>query len=194
LVRKAFTMIELIFAIVVISIVVLAIPTLIQVSSKNVENSLVQEAIFAASAELMGASSVYWDENSMHDENVSILSRVIDVDGDCDSITRLRPGHINQPFHRRCLDDNSIGVSSGVHTYDLDSLVHSSQSIFLGYVADASGYKKNYNNDLNITMADNNIKIVTVTITNPDDGSIVTKLKMQATNIGEAQPYKKMMF
>ena len=199
MVRKAFTMIELIFAIVVISIVVLAIPTLIQVSSKNVENSLAQEAIFTASAELMGASSVYWDENSLYDENVSILSRVIDIDNDCNSITHLRPGHINQPFHRRCLDENSsiVGAanSSGGTIYDLDDLAHGSQSIFTSG-ADASGYKKDYNSTLDVAVSasDSNVKIATVTIIDRDDGSIVTKLKMQVANIGEVEPYKKRMF
>ena len=189
-------MIELVFAIVVISIVVLAIPTLMQVSSKNVEGSLAQEAIFAASAELMGASSVYWDENSMHDANKSILSRVIDIDGDCNTTTRLRPGHINQPFHRRCLDDNTIVAqnNSGGTTYDLNDLAHASQNIFTSE-ADASGYKKDYNSTLDVAVSasDSNVKIATVTITNRDDDSIVTKLKMQVANIGEFEPYKKRL-
>jgi len=200
LVKKAFTIIELIFASVVISIVVLAIPTLIQVSSKNVENNLAQEAIFAASAELMGASSAYWDENSTHDANESTLSRVIDIDNDCNATTHLRPGHINQPFHRRCLDDNAIGAqnSSGGVTYDLNDLAHGSQTVFTG-AADASGYKKDYNSALDVNVStinpnDHNVKIITVTITDPDDSSTITKLKLQAANIGEVEPYKKRMF
>ena len=198
MVRQAFTMLELIFAIVVIGIVVLAIPTLIQVSSKGAENNLAQEAVFAASAELMGASSAYWDENSMYDANKSILSRVIDIDNDCNATTNLRPGHINQPFHRRCLDEKTIGAqnSSGGTTYDLNDLAHGSQSIITGGTTDASGYKKDYNSTLSVNLSptDSNVKIVTVNVFDPDNGSLVTKLKLQAANIGEAEPYKKRMF
>lgn len=202
MVKKAFTMIELIFAIVVISIVVLAIPTLINVSSKNEDNSMAQEAIFAASAELMGASNVYWDENSTYDQNKSSLSRVISIKddhgyGECNTITHLRLGHINQPFHRRCLDDNNIGARNtpGGDVYDLNDIAHGSQELFTDS-ADASGYKKKYNSILGVTLLsdDDNVKVVTETILNPDDGSVITKLKLQAANIGEVEPYKKRIF
>lgn len=189
-------MIELIFAIVVISIVVLSVPTLMQVSEKNIENNLAQEAIFAASAELMGATSVYWDENSMQDSSVSALSRVIDIDNDCNTTTKLRPGHINQPFHRRCLDDLDAPVlnSSGGSAYNLNDLVHPAQTAFT-QASDQSGYKTNYNSTLGVTQksTDNNVKIVTITITDPN-GNTVTRLKSQIANIGEVEPYKKRMF
>jgi len=74
--RFAFTMIELIFAIVIIAISVMSLPMMAVVTQRGMENNIVQEAIFAASAELMGATSGYWDENSMQDINVSHLSRV----------------------------------------------------------------------------------------------------------------------
>ena len=75
--RSAFTMIELIFAIVIIAISVLSLPMMNQVISKNIEGSIVQEAIFAASAELNQVVSYYWDENSM--EGTATLSRVVHV-------------------------------------------------------------------------------------------------------------------
>ncbi|WP_226962204.1 type II secretion system protein [Sulfurimonas marina] len=191
--RSAFTMIELIFAIVIISIVVLSLPTFMQVSEKNVENNLAQEAIFAASAELMGSTSVYWDENSMQDSNFSALSRVIDIGDDCNTTTKLRPGHINQPFHRRCLDDltTTAANTSGGDAYNLNDLVHTPHTAFT-QTSDASGYKTNYNSALSVTQ-NNDIKTVTVTITDPD-GNVVTRLKSQIANIGEVEPYKKRMF
>ncbi len=194
--RTAFTMIELIFAIVVISIVVLSVPTFMQVSEQNVENNLAQEAIFAASAELMGATSVYWDENSMQDSNFSALSRVIDISNDCNSTTNLRPGHINQPFHRRCLDNltTSPANSNGGSVYDLNDLTLTPHTAFTD-TKGPSGYKTDYLSTLSVTQksTDNNVKIVTVTITDPDNNPI-TKLKAEVANIGEVEPYKKRMF
>ena len=189
-------MIELIFAIVVISFVVLAVPTLMQTSSKNVENALAQEAIFIASAELIGASSAYWDENSMNDANQSSLSRIIDVDNDCDSTTHLRPGNIHQPFHRRCLDDNSIDPknAAGGDDYDLDDMEHDSQAITTA-LSNSSGYKKDYNSTLDVTPSttNSNIKILTETILDAQSGTTLTTLKLEVFNLGEAKPYKKRM-
>jgi len=100
-------MIELIFAIVIIAITVLSLPMMTQINQRGVESNIVQEAIFAASTELMGATAGYWDENSLQDINMSHLERVINISGDCNTSTQLRPGHINQMYHRRCLDSNS---------------------------------------------------------------------------------------
>jgi prepilin-type N-terminal cleavage/methylation domain-containing protein len=50
--RLAFTMIELIFAIVIIAISVMSLPMMTQVTSAGIERNLVQEAIFASVAEI----------------------------------------------------------------------------------------------------------------------------------------------
>ena len=49
-VRHAFTMIELIFAIVVIGVTLLTIPLMIETNNTAMERNLAQEAIFLASA------------------------------------------------------------------------------------------------------------------------------------------------
>ncbi|WP_366755894.1 type II secretion system protein [Sulfurimonas sp.] len=50
--KYAFTLIELIFAIVIIGISVMSLPMLTQVTSSAIEKNLVQEAIFASVAEI----------------------------------------------------------------------------------------------------------------------------------------------
>lgn len=196
-------MIELIFAIVVISIAVITLPMMAQITSKGIEDSIVQEAIFAASAELMGATSYYWDLNSMYDNNLSRLERVIDIGGTCENNSsdpnyRLRPGHVNQPYHRRCLDSSAIGLennSSGAFP-NLDNAEHTSELIFTDATKDAAGYKNNYYSTVAVGnfnetgAADNNVKRITVTIA--DSGSnTITLLSTYSANIGEIDFYKR---
>jgi len=64
-VKRAFTLIELIFAIVIIAITVVSLPMMTQVISKGIEKNLLQEAIFAGAAVLNESVSAKWDENSV---------------------------------------------------------------------------------------------------------------------------------
>lgn len=191
--RFAFTLIELIFAIVIIGITVISLPTMTQVSSKNIENSLVQEAIFAASAELSQALSFYWDENSIETSNT--LARVINLNFDnCDPITKLRPGHINQAKHRRCLDDNtttSFNAAGGVIT-DLNDAEHTETSIYSAFTSDADGYKQDYNSSLSLTtpyLGSTEVKQVTVTITS--NSKTITSISAFSCNLGEIDYYSR---
>lgn len=196
--RHAFTLIELIFAIIVMSIVVMSLPIMMQTTSKAIEDNIVQEAIFAASAELMGATTFYWDLNSTTDFNLSNLSRVIDINGDCENNNsstrhRLRPGHIDQPFHRRCLDstDNTRADANSTLFPNLDNAVHVNQVIFTDNTTEAAGYKESYRSTMGIDYLNNgNVKQLTSTITDTD-GNTLTVLRTFCANIGEVEYYKR---
>lgn len=197
--RFAFTMVELIFAIVIISIAVMSIPVMTQITSKGIESNILQEAIFAGSAELMGATSYYWDLNSMYDSNLSHLEKVIDIGGTCENNAsniaryRLRPGHVNQPFHRRCLESNAIAAADTadlVFFPNLNNAVHASQVVFTDNTADSAGYKDSYNSAVGIDYLNNNVKRVTVTITN-SSADPITVLRTYSANIGEIDYYKR---
>lgn len=199
--RFAFTMIELIFAIIVISIAVITLPMMAQITSKGIEDSIVQEAIFAASAELMGATSYYWDRDSMQDSNVSRLERVIDVGGTCENNSsdpnyRLRPGHVNQPYHRRCLDNSATLVANTTDSTfpNLNNAVNAAiVDLFdIGAAAEASGYKQVYKSQVSIAAgANNNIKVLTASIYKNDGITLLTSLKIYSANIGEIDFYKR---
>ena len=193
--RSGFTMIELIFAIVIIAISVMSLPMMTQVTSKGIENSLTQEAIFASAAELMGVTAGYWDGNSMDDSALSSLSRVIDIENMCDATTRLKPGHINQPFHRRCLDNNGtiIGAADNNPVAGVNALIEqASHDIFLNLAnTQAAGYKKKYTSTIDVNRTAANIKIITSTIRDKDSGDLITILKTQSANIGEIDYFKK---
>jgi type II secretory pathway pseudopilin PulG len=206
--RFAFSMIELIFAIVIIGISVASLPIMTNAIGKGVENNLVQEAIFAAATQINQVLSYRWDENSVDesiDANATGLAKVIDTQGDCvnDSSNprfRLRPGHIAQPFHRRCLDSNSTTVSTtfgkevtGETNDDIDDNIVTNQDLFIN-TASADAYKNSYTYDISIipsSINGNYAKKVEVAIQN-SDGENITNLTSYTFNIGEIDYYKRV--
>lgn len=187
-------MIELIFAIVIISFVVVTLPRMTQVTSQGIDNNLVQEAIFAASAELNQAVSYKWDENSTEKDGSSSFSKVINT-GDCNPITKQRPGHVN----RMCLNglNTKATNTADANIDDLNDASHSPQNIFIG-VMSKDGYKQNYKSEVMVDYASfgdtnassKNIKEINVTITD-SDGDTTTSLRTYSANIGEVDYYKR---
>lgn len=201
--RSGFTFIELIFAIVIIAITVLTLPVMSRITSKGIENSIVQEAIFAAATELNEATTMHWDANSIEPTQLNSFAKVIDMGG-CDNNTsspryRLLPGHIEQPLHRRCLDSNTTtpAYASSANIEAVENKKHGYRLIFLHASPDKEGYKDKYKSKITIQKKakfggskDKNIKRIKVTITN-SDGHVITSLKTYVTNIGETDYYKK---
>jgi len=193
MVRVAFTLIELIFAIVIIGISVISLPLLNNTIDRTMEANLVQEAIFSASTELMGVTAGYWDENSMQDINKSSFSRVIDIAKDCNETTKLRFGHIAQPYHRRCLDNlatQPFNQKGGV-VFDINDATHDWDDIFVNDTTDASGYKQTYQSKVTSDL-DGNVKKITITVRD-EKGDIITVLHSQSANIGEIDYYKRTL-
>lgn len=196
--RSAFTLIELVFAIVVISIAVMSLPVMVRITSDQMESNIVQEAVFAASAELTGALAYYWDRRSMedmYDNNLTYTERVIDINGTCNS-DRLRIGHISQPYHRRCLESSNSSVNYDLEDNgsiaNLNGTIHSSRLIFTDGTKDQSGYKNNYYSTLSVSKGLNDDDIKKITITASDsDGKVLTELKAYSANIGEVEFYKR---
>jgi hypothetical protein len=193
-------MIELIFAIIIISIAVVSLPVMTKITEKGIEEGILQEAIFAGASTLMLVSSAYWDERSMEDVNVSYISRVVDVDGDCNATTRLRPGHVAQPLHRRCLYSNSSLHLEDTVDPDIFALedaaveINNDDNIFKNPGGEAQGYKDAYT----VTMVtglhtDKNIKDINVTVYHVVDTvkTPITKLSMQSANVGEIDYFKR---
>jgi prepilin-type N-terminal cleavage/methylation domain-containing protein len=196
--RSAFTLIELIFAIVVISITVVSLPMMNQVINKGTEANLVQEAIFAASTELTEAVAANWDANST-ESGTSFYTRVIDINGNCDVTSRLMPGHIDQLLHRRCLDSTTTQATdtTTVAGNTLNDMAHSSQNIFVDNSTNQAGYKKNYSSTLVVSRPaffnganNSNIKKLVITIQDDNNDTIVL-LNTYSANIGEVDYYKR---
>lgn len=195
--RGAFTMIELIFAIIIISIVVISLPVMTRITSAGVEQNLLQEAIFAASAEITGAMAYDWDENSAQDINLSSASRVVDISGNCENNAssdrfRFKPGHIVEFGHRRCLESNATAAAD-VNTTGtaMEAAAHGNAVVFDAGAKNATSYKQNYQSNLSVTRAANsNMKDINVTIME-ENTSVVVRLNIKSYNIGEIDFFKR---
>lgn len=211
--RFAFTMIELIFAIVIIAISVMSLPMITQATSNSIDKNLVQEAMFAAVAEINIATAYTWDENSSADNASDELTRVINnSSNECkdtgivelgDTIKR-RDGHMK----RRCLNDLNISFSTMLPANceeSVDSNEHNWVVNVEGSVANASatGYKREYASKLDVERCDSgncidfgdvnstNIKEITVTVRTTDNNETVTILRTYTANIGEVAYVKR---
>lgn len=203
MVRTAFTLIELIFAIVIIAISVVSLPMMNQVVSSGVDSSLKQEAIFAAATELNEVVAAHWDQNSLETTMLDSYAKVIET-GDCinnvnSSRYRLRPGHINQPLHRRCLDSTVLGAAdsnASIAVVDLDDMAHSNSPIVIGTTSEA-GYKDIYTSTITVSRpanfagVNNNIKMITSQISDSDGA--LSLLRTYSANIGEVDYYKRRL-
>ena len=207
--RSAFSLIELIFAMVVMGITVVSLPVVMNSNDQGISATVTQEAIFGASTELNMLLSYRWDENSLDEVNYpNGLAKVIET-GDCDNNVssttyRLRPGHIYQPLHRMCLQSNAtlvtaqsaFGAEAGDFD-DIDDVNVSAKSMFINDATTTSGYKTDYTSEVSITYADigtiadtdQDAKLVEVTV--KDGTTVITKLSSYTLNIGEVDMYKK---
>jgi len=191
--KPAFTMIELIFAIMVIAIAVMSLPRMIHTVSRGMEGNLVQEAIFAGSAQLNEATTFTWDERSTDDMNLSELARIVNTDTDgCP-----RAGIIN----RKCLTNLTTRPSDHKEPNgnSIDSITYTNQPMFLGTTS-ATAYKTDYNATLSVMRCNTgncvqfgnevnnpNIKQLDYIVINPD-GEIAVRLRAYSANIGELIP------
>jgi len=197
--RDAFTLIELIFAIVIIAISVVSLPMMTRVTADGLEANLVQEAIFAASATLIDATTYNWDENSTDDESFSEFSKVVNTGGCIAGSPNKMIGHIN----RECLNDNTTSpYAGGAYNRSVDFAEHPTTSIFIaGSTPSAASYKKDYNSTVRVTTckagetftqfgveADNpNLKEIEIKITSADSTDTLVLLRAYSANIGEVE-------
>ena len=165
--RPAFTMIELIFAIVIIAITIMSLPMMMRINSKAVENNLAQEALFASSAKMMQVLSYPWDQNSYDSNSTFSYTKVVDISGQSsqyqraldmqgvlDSNGTFRIGHILQAGHRRFLESNSpTPFVSTLGTGSIPALSNISQIgiPFDNPGASATGYKNVYTMDVAVS-------------------------------------------
>jgi len=204
LVRKGFTLIELIFAIVIIGFTVLTLPMINDVLDKGMDNTIVQEAIFASATKLQEATTYLWDDNSLDPSEPNGLARVINVDNSCisdvnSSYYRLRPGHIIASFHRRCLNDlttTAANANTKANVASVDDLNGDSGDLFIGDSASSGGYKTSYTYDITVSSNANyagvnqsNIKKVDVSV--KDGNTIIVQLTTYVMNIGEVDFTKR---
>ncbi|WP_345985073.1 prepilin-type N-terminal cleavage/methylation domain-containing protein [Sulfurimonas sp. HSL-1656] len=143
-VRHAMTMIELIFAIVLIGIAVAGVPRMIERNNRSLESNIVDEAVFAVSAKAAQVLSFRWDDNSQNAGDLLSHSKILDVAGSgglsrTNSIFRI--GGIAENAHRRF-----HSAVAGPASNELSGMTTGSALTFItgGDATSATAYKKDY--------------------------------------------------
>ena len=141
MVKKGFTFIELIVAIVVIGIALMSVPLLLSQSSRSNEFSINQEAILAATTQIGDILTYPWN-----DTNSSGILHVFDVTNGDSQLNRYnnstrRIGHFKEKYRRKFYDNNN-------------NIEHNA-SIILGHESHDSGKFNDIDdfNDTNFSVA-----------------------------------------
>lgn len=203
--RSAMSMIELVFAIVIMGIAVMSLPLILTQVQNNNAYAMQQEAILAAKAKIGDILTYEWDGKS-YDSNSS-RSFVLDVTNGNANLDRfngqLRIGHVNADYRRKFFPNATNPSNTGEIDKFHGTLQHISATAesadSLDYVFDLNlSTKVSYINDFgtysNQTLADftfntavhaasTNIKMIAVTVTGGDQN---ITLRAFTCNIGES--------
>lgn len=201
--RHAFTMIELVFAIVIIGIAVSVIPTVISSNNKNESASIVSEGVFALSAQMMQDSTYYWDVNSK--DSVSNGANVLDITTSVGEYNRTAPsdvyrvGHATdaQPqYHRHFFASSTAPAGSalsdgiGTGTGNLITTTASggykrtyTYSRIVSFVSESTIFSKTQ------TATQSNIKMLEYELKD-SGGTSLAVMRNYVSNIGEAEYYR----
>ena len=138
--KKALTIIELIFTVVILALLFTVIPKIIFVSNKSIETSLTEEAIFNMMAKMSDIVFKEWDENNTQTDEILVVNQTPQSVIDCDKDTGYRIGGFKGS--RNCKSDiniSYIGPDSDEPPYDdIDDYNGSEEN------TSSSGRKKRY--------------------------------------------------
>jgi len=212
-VRKAATMIELVFTIVILGIAMVTIPTMLSNISKINELSINQEAILAGSTAIGNILTYKWDEKTT-DLNVT-FSPILDVthgDNELDRIlnTTKRKGSFKGVGRRKFYNqiiyasstlgsdfsdmddiDDFIGVKSlTLNSGNVDYILDIEIATNVIYISDINDYnKKNINFVFQTSphISSTNIKMIEVEVKDKDSNQTIAIYRSFASNIGESK-------
>ena len=218
--RSAFTMIELIFAIVIISISMLALPMVMQIDAKNQEDALFQEGILITTTKVSQALTFPWDPNSSPGGALMSLSNVLDTGSASAGVARVagtdfRVGHFQETIRRRMTPvsapraalaiaggTNSVAnqhgnvevLGGGQYTYKKQW----SAATTVTYVSDFTDFTQtaiayDFPTNAGAGGGTTNIKMIQVIATDVTPGSAGNSIELTsyASNIGEQEFYKR---
>lgn len=206
---KAFTLLEVVFAVVILGIVVTGMPALLMTDSNSAEESLKQESFSNAFAAISLVNTEYWDENSTKGDNYYKALAVSsgDTELDCSSSStnkRIGKTELDNGDGRICATDTStykasaIGIdadenSSDSSTFDdvddfndfnITNLSKYEINISVSYLDDDANYSdNNITFNLKKSSDEKNIKLIQVNVYDKS-GHIVSRLEYFTSNIG----------
>lgn len=192
--RCAFSMIELIFAIVIIGISMLALPMIMFTDASSQEDSLMQEAIMLSTTKIAQVLTFPWDQTSPPETVAGLVStsQVVNTAGNAalarNGVTDFRIGHFPEQLRRRLTPFSAQRAAGGVGAAtDISSFNGNSVTInatggneqfsykkdwlittTVSYIADTANYAAtgvSFDFSNVATGGTSNIKMVQVTVT-----------------------------
>ncbi len=187
--KNAFTLVELIFSIVIIAIVFTVVPKLMFVTTKTMEVSIKEDGLFSAIALMGNIVRLPWDENT-------VLSNGKILDTDANTCTDYRIGGF--VGSRNCLDSSAAATpkaafgSAGTFYGDVDD--------YDAYTASTTGGRISYGLDVDVNYVDVNfnpaagsdeIKEVKVNVSATGKSSLCSSFFYYSANLGHTQINKR---
>ena len=196
--KKAITLIELIFTIVIIAAVFTVIPKIIYVSNKTLEFSKKEDAIFNMMSKMMDISLKEYDEKNTEYDDILLTGQNLYLD--CNASTGYRKGGFKGS--RNCLngieESNIPSNSSGEYDYiegyngveektTKNGRTEYTLKIKVGYTdeweeGDYSGKNLKFNFTNKSDSTKRNIKRVNITVSN--DSEEISSVSYYSANIG----------
>lgn len=205
--KSSFTLIELVFSIVIFGIVSTAIPMLLTTVSTSYSETVKQESFYNSFSLISLVNIASWDENNLDDEN-NYYRVLTSSSGDAALLCTSRTAKVSQFDNgsgRICaVDSNSttaIGENTGesvITNYDdIDDFNALSRSDFnftgydlnitVKYISDTANYGNsvvNYTLDTISTPANSNIKLISVNVIEDDSNEVIAVLNYFSSNTG----------
>ena len=206
--KKGLTLIELIFTVVILSIVFTVIPKIMDISNKTLEKSGNEEAIFNMMSKMSDIVFKEWDENNTDSDEILVVNENSSNALDCNSTSGYRIGGFRGS--RNCQNDiniSYIGPDDNEPPYDdIDDYNGSEENtstsgkknkyytldMFASYIkewngSDYSGDSLDYKFDKN-SKDKSNIKRVEVVVLTKINGKEknISSVKYYGANIGHS--------
>ena len=154
--REGFSLVELVFSIVVIAIALMTVPLMLSQGAKSNQYALMQESILAARTKMGNILSFKWDNNASDDNNTIV--RVMDVQHGTAALDRnssvRRVGHIVEDLRRRMRDNvtyASLGQEVADEFDDIDDFDGDAAVVAASGATGVEGKFDYLDEDLNLT-------------------------------------------
>ena len=191
-------MIELIFAIVLIGLVVVAVPEMITRNVNTMSGNLVQEELFFAAKTASELLTQPWDTRSVDTSTSKAYTKVLDTktigtgglarQTDAGDLLPFRIGHIREDNHRRFYNIETWPADYKIPKEDKTPFLpdHTTLTITSGYTGQTSaGFFTTAPVTSNATPNISAAKMATITVTNDTDAARTVTLRVYMANIGE---------
>ncbi len=216
--RNAFTMIELIFAMVIISITVLALPLVLLQNADSQEMSLKQEGITLTSTKISQILTFTWDPLSSPLGVLMSTSNALDIAGGGAAprvvATDFRVGHFQNELRRRMTPFTNPrfagaivggGATGSINDFDGNVVTLGAPTArgfkrdfrlttTVSYVAEPANYNATIiANNFGTASGTSNIKMVQIATDEQINGAWVPAIQLSSfsSNIGEAEFFKR---